>query len=143
MATGIVSVAAFFLNMKGISWALFQLNKLSCAILIVLCIVRLFRFFTFFIRDIIDLEHGPPLLTALYVWRYARMRFPVAYDVQYWCMVFPLGMYACCTLQLGQATGLMAFTGLSIIFFYIALTVWVVTFFGLLRGVFKILFKRA
>jgi tellurite resistance protein TehA-like permease len=83
-----------------------------------------------------------PLLTVLYVWRHAHMRFPVLYDVQYWCMVFPFGMYAYCTLQLGTATGLKALPHISIIFFYVALTVWAATLFGLLRVALRILFRR-
>lgn len=324
MATGIVSIAAFFLNMKGIAWSLFQLNKLSYAILIALWIARLFWFYALFVRDITAFDRGPalftivagtcitgsafvifsgnftaglslwmagtvlwfillylfftrvivgktdspftekfdegwliyavgtqsvsllsallapgypaqqetlllfallmyllggglylllivlilyrllffslpvekltplywismgagaittlsgatllsnserwilikdmmpflsgltlsswaftswwiPLLTALYMWRYAHMRFPVAYNVQYWCMVFPLGMYACCTLQVGTVTGLRAFTYISVVFFYIALTVWAATFFGLLRGVLRIVLRN-
>lgn len=324
MATGIVSIAAFYLNMKAIAWSLFQLNKLSYAILIVLWITRLSCFSTLFVRDITELKHGPalftivagtcilgsefvlfsenftvgfslwmagtvlwfvlfyafftkviigkddlpfaakfdegwliyavgtqsvsllsmlvapgfpalqetlflfallmyllggalyfllialilyrllffslpaekltplywismgagaittlsgvtlllnsarwillkemlpflsgltlsswavttcwiPLLTVLYIWRHAHMLIPVVYDVQYWCMVFPIGMYACCTLQLGTAMELNAFLHISRIFFYIAFTIWIVTFFGLSRRVLRNLFRR-
>jgi tellurite resistance protein TehA-like permease len=57
-------------------------------------------------------------------------------------MVFPFGMYAYCTLQLGTATGLKALPHISIIFFYVALTVWAATLFGLLRVALRILFRR-
>ncbi|MGD1076364.1 MAG: hypothetical protein ABR903_09875, partial [Thermodesulfovibrionales bacterium] len=65
MATGIVSIAALSLNMKGIAWSLFRLNKLSYAILIILWIACLLRCFTLFVRDISSLEGGPALFTIV------------------------------------------------------------------------------
>ena len=71
-----------------------------------------------------------PMLVALGIWRYVYKRFPMKYDPLYWGAVFPLGMYAACTHELGAA---MAFDFLGLlawIFFYAALTAWTAAFTG-------------
>src|SRR5262249_51407456 len=45
-----------------------------------------------------------PLLVLVGIWRHVVRRFPIAYDPQYWSMVFPLGMYAVATFNLEKAT---------------------------------------
>ncbi|MFC9281095.1 DUF488 family protein [Streptomyces collinus] len=46
-----------------------------------------------------------PLLLALGVWRHAVRRVPLRYDLGWWNLVFPIGMYAATTHELGRATG--------------------------------------
>jgi tellurite resistance protein TehA-like permease len=82
-----------------------------------------------------------PLLIILGVWRHIRKHFPLAYDPLYWGMVFPLGMYTVCTLQLSKA---IAFDPLMIIpryFVFVAMLAWLIVFAGFLHSLFRT--KRA
>ncbi len=72
-----------------------------------------------------------PLLVLLNLWRYGYKRFPIAYDVEHWSMVFPLGMYAACTFQFGEAAGLPALLSISRYLFYLALAAWILVFTGM------------
>jgi tellurite resistance protein TehA-like permease len=76
-----------------------------------------------------------PLLFILGIWRQLRKHFPLIYDPLYWGMVFPLGMYTVCTLQLSKA---ILFERLLLIpryFFFIALAAWLAVFGGLIHSV--------
>jgi len=75
-----------------------------------------------------------PLLLILGVWRHGRKHFPLVYDPLYWGMVFPLGMYTVCTLQLSKA---LNFEPLAIIpryFVFVAIAAWLVVFIGLIHS---------
>jgi tellurite resistance protein TehA-like permease len=80
-----------------------------------------------------------PLLVSLNIWRYVCKRLPIIYDVQYWSMVFPLAMYAVCTFQLANAMGVKALLAISVVFLYVALAVWTMTFMGFLGRLLKFL----
>ena len=75
-----------------------------------------------------------PLLIALGIWRHVIRRVPIQYDIQYWSMVFPLGMYTVATFRLIEASGWEFLRPLPWLVGPVALAVWVLAFVGLLRG---------
>src|SRR5436190_5486560 len=75
-----------------------------------------------------------PLLLILGVWRHVRKHFPLVYDPLYWGMVFPLGMYTVCTLQLSKA---ITFEPLMLIpryFVFVSISAWLAFFIGLIHS---------
>jgi tellurite resistance protein TehA-like permease len=74
-----------------------------------------------------------PLLLVLGVWRHGAKRYPLAYDHAYWGAVFPLGMYALCTMRLAREFGLPFLAPVGEVFAWVALAAWAVVVAGLAR----------
>lgn len=83
-----------------------------------------------------------PMLVILGVWRYLYRRFPIRYDPLYWGAVFPLGMYAACTLRLSQAINAPYLAVIPRWFIFVALAAWVLTFLGLVVHLLQTLVAR-
>jgi tellurite resistance protein TehA-like permease len=77
-----------------------------------------------------------PLLLVLGVWRHVLRRVPIRYDVQYWSMVFPLGMYTVATLRLVEAAEWPFLLPIPHVVGYFAVLAWALAFVGLLRTAF-------
>jgi tellurite resistance protein TehA-like permease len=72
-----------------------------------------------------------PLLLLLGLWRHVWHRVAPRYDPQFWAMVFPLGMYTACTLQLARVTGAPLLLAIPQVMIYIALGAWLLTLLGM------------
>jgi tellurite resistance protein TehA-like permease len=75
-----------------------------------------------------------PLLLLLGAWRHMARRIPLQYDIQYWSVVFPLGMYTVGTIRFAQAMDWPFLHLLPYLTGVAALLAWATTFVGLVRS---------
>lgn len=85
-----------------------------------------------------------PLLIILGIWRHIHHKIPMpwssrGYRMNYWSMVFPLGMYTVCTYELATILNLDFLLLIPKYFIFIALLGWLSTTIGLVN---TILFNR-
>ena len=76
-----------------------------------------------------------PVLLMLGAWRHGVKGYPLTYDHGYWGAVFPLGMYAVCTLRLAREFGLPFLAPLGEAFAWVSLAAWTATAIGLAHRV--------
>ncbi len=76
-----------------------------------------------------------PLLVLLSIWRHIYKRYPMQYGPLYWGAVFPLGMYSASSFQLLNVMNLPFLSSLPMVFFYIAMVAWLLTFYGFVMHV--------
>ncbi len=65
MATGIVSIAAYLLEMRPVAWALFWVNQVAYGVLWLLLILRMSRYFRRVVDDLRDHARGPGFFTLV------------------------------------------------------------------------------
>jgi len=73
-----------------------------------------------------------PLLFILGIWRHVYMRYPLRYEPQYWGLVFPLGMYTVCTIQLSRVLDFPQLLIIPRMFVFLAYAAWLVAFGAML-----------
>ncbi|WP_432789909.1 tellurite resistance/C4-dicarboxylate transporter family protein [Brevibacterium sp. K11IcPPYGO002] len=69
-----------------------------------------------------------PALVAAGIWRHAVHRVPMTYAAGLWSMVFPVGMYAVASIDLGRSDHVPAIEWIGLHWYWIALTVWAFVF---------------
>jgi tellurite resistance protein TehA-like permease len=77
-----------------------------------------------------------PLLLALLFWRHVVGRIRLSYRLEYWSMVFPLGMYTAATWTFARENCLDFLNAIPRVFLWIAFAAWLATFAGMMRRAF-------
>ncbi len=70
-----------------------------------------------------------PVICSLEIWRHKFI--PFRYNVGYWSLVFPIGVYTVCTWQLADVLGLSFLKKIPEVSIYIAWIVWLITFIAM------------
>jgi tellurite resistance protein TehA-like permease len=73
-----------------------------------------------------------PLLVAFGFWRHVARRVPVGYQPPLWSIVFPLGMYAVASIELGDAAELPIVGQIGRAWVWVGLSAWAVVFVAML-----------
>lgn len=82
-----------------------------------------------------------PMLILAFCWRHFVRRLSLAYDVSYWSMVFPLGMYAVASVHLGQVEALPWVESIGRVELWLAFAIWCIVFIGFARHLGRILLR--
>ena len=75
-----------------------------------------------------------PALLYAQLWRSDRMPGTLHYQRVWWSAVFPLGMYSAASAATGRVLGVPALATVSLVFFWVAFTVWLLVGTGLLHA---------
>ena len=79
-----------------------------------------------------------PLLATLLIWRNVVHRIPLSLGLEYWSMVFPLGMYAAATWALSNQKGAEFLAVIPRVCIWIALASWLFGFVGMIRHLLRL-----
>lgn len=76
-----------------------------------------------------------PMLVAAGVWRHLVHRVPMVYVPTLWSIVFPIGMFAVASINLGRVDRLPLVEGIGGVVLYIAAAVWLIVFVAMIRHI--------
>lgn len=71
------------------------------------------------------------MLIMLGFWRHIGQKYPFSYEVGYWSMVFPMGMYTVCTYTMAKALRVPDLLLVPESFLGVAVVAWLCTFYGM------------
>ena len=74
-----------------------------------------------------------PMLIGAGFWRHVRHRVPLAYVPTLWSIVFPVGMFAVASINLGRVDRLPIVEGIGTATVVVAAAVWLVVFAAMIR----------
>jgi tellurite resistance protein TehA-like permease len=74
-----------------------------------------------------------PLLLAVMIWRHLVGGVAFVYRLDYWSMVFPIGMYTVASWAFSREVGADFLVFIPRIFVWIAITAWGIAFIGMMR----------
>jgi tellurite resistance protein TehA-like permease len=78
-----------------------------------------------------------PLLVAFGIWRHVLNRVHLGYLPQLWSIVFPLGMYAVASMELGMAADLPIVEAIGRGWTWIAVVAWAAVFLGMCHSLIR------
>jgi tellurite resistance protein TehA-like permease len=84
-----------------------------------------------------------PMLVGAGVWRHFVHRVPLSYVPTYWSIVFPVGMFAVASLNLGRVDRLPIVEAIGSGALVVAVVVWAIVFVAMLRRVVDVLRRTA
>lgn len=82
-----------------------------------------------------------PLLVTLLIWRHLVHRVRPSFRLEYWSMVFPLGMYTAATWALSRQSGVEFLAVIPRLGVWIALASWLMGFGALMRHLWRVLLQ--
>lgn len=80
-----------------------------------------------------------PVLVGAGVWRHVGHRIPLKYTPALWSMVFPVGMFAVASLNLGRVDRLPIVEAIGGLMLVVAVVIWLVVFTAMLVQVVRVL----
>lgn len=80
-----------------------------------------------------------PMLIGAGVWRHVVHRVPLAYVPTLWSLVFPLGMFAVASINLGRVDHLPVVEGIGDVALVVAAAVWALVFGAMLWRILRVL----
>jgi tellurite resistance protein TehA-like permease len=75
-----------------------------------------------------------PMLVLFGIWRHMLRRVRLEYLPQLWSVIFPLGMYAVASMELGRAIDLPIVEEIGRLWVWVAIPAWTLTFLGMLAS---------